>query len=128
MSTSYGNHIPIMSHGKELKGTISKIKTDSAELGSPLNKETPLFSLLSLFDSKYGAYFNDGLRDGEKYGYGHAKMDLQNEIELFFKEAREKKENIKDEFVIDVLHEGSKKVRSMAQEKLGAVKEALGLK
>lgn len=131
MSTSYGNTIPIFSFGKPLRKLISKIKTDSTELGSSLTKAGPLYELLCLFqgrehvDTRFdlGSYPDYAI----PYGYGNAKMELKNAIEEHFAIARDRALALSDDDVMDVLIEGAGQASSIAQETLERCRDACGL-
>ncbi|HGG57015.1 MAG TPA: tryptophan--tRNA ligase, partial [Nannocystis exedens] len=94
MSKSYGNTIPLFLSGKKLRKLIGKIVTDSAELGQPLTIEhNTVYSLLQLFCDEaemqtIAGWFKAGARDGQAFGYGHAKQLLANKIDTHFAAAR----------------------------------------
>jgi len=64
------------------------------------------------------------------YGYGHAKTDLLNKILEYFKEARERYLKLKEkpEKVIEIVNEGTKKAKKIADRKIEEIKEIIGLK
>ncbi|MEM9694475.1 MAG: tryptophan--tRNA ligase [Myxococcota bacterium] len=96
MSTSYGNTIPLFETGKKLRKLVGRIVTDSTPLGEPLNPDgCTVLALLELFFENERmkeviGYYETGHRDGEPFGYGHAKLLLAEAIETHFAAARER--------------------------------------
>ncbi|MCL4168711.1 UNVERIFIED_CONTAM: hypothetical protein GTU68_038002, partial [Idotea baltica] len=96
MSKSYGNTIPLFLAGKKLRKLVGKIVTDSAQLGEPLTiEDNTVYTLLKLFAdeqemTEIAGWFRDGSRDGEPFGYGHAKQHLAAHIDAHFAAARER--------------------------------------
>jgi tryptophanyl-tRNA synthetase len=135
MSTSYGNVVPIFASGKELKKILSGIKTDSTPLGQPLDPERcTVFSLLKLFVSgneldRIAGYYRSGQRDGQPFGYGHAKQLLGELMEKHFAEAREKRAELekRPEVVESVLSRSAERAREIARKTLHDCKRACGL-
>jgi tryptophanyl-tRNA synthetase len=135
MSTSYGNTIPLFETGKKLRKHINQIVTDSREPGEPIDPDTcKIFALIKLFASgdeldRIAGYYKSGLRDGEKFGFGHAKGILQEQIERHFAPARERMQRYADqpELVDDALRKSAARVRPVAQATLLRCKRACGL-
>ena len=135
MSTSYGNTIPLFETGKKLKKLLGKIVTDSTALGEPLDSEDcNVFALLKLFSDddeleRIASYYRAGERDGEPFGYGHAKMLLADAIESHFAPAREKMAHFEahPEEVEAVLVNGAARARPVARATLDRCKKACGL-
>jgi tryptophanyl-tRNA synthetase len=94
MSTSYGNTIPLFETGKKLRKIVGGVVTDSTSLGEPLDPtRCTVFALLSLFAGEdelrqIERWYREGRRDGEPFGYGHAKRLLADHIEEHFAPAR----------------------------------------
>lgn len=135
MSTSYGNTIPLFESGKKLKKLLGKIVTDSTPLGEPLDPDgCNVFSLLKLFSDdeeleRIAGWYRAGARDGEPFGYGHAKMLLADAIEGHFAPAREKMAHYEahPEEVEAVLVQGAARARPIARATLDRCKKACGL-
>jgi len=129
MSKSYGNTIDIFAHAKTLKKQIMGIVTDSKCLDDPKNPDTcnifALYQLLATADAASEMRENY-VKAG--YGYGHAKMELLSLITAKYGEAREKYNLLtsKPELIEEQLIAGAEKVRPIAHEVLGRVKNALG--
>ena len=135
MSKSYGNTIPLFESGKKLRKITSKIVTDSTALGQPLSFEScNVARLLELFCpaeelESIRNYYAAGARDGEAFGYGHAKVMLAEKIEAHFAEGRERKAYLDahpDE-VEAVLQASAKRARAVARETIDACRAACGL-
>lgn len=129
MSKSYNNTINMFASKKELKKQIMSIVTDSTPLEEPKDPENNITQLYSLFASKEKVEeMKDKFRAGN-YGYGHAKNELLEAILEYFKEAREKREELErnPELVRQILKDGADKARALAKEKIMKVKSAVGL-
>ena len=135
MSKSYGNTIPIFASGKKLKKLVGRIVTDSTPLGEPLDPERcNVFGLLKLFCSKeeleqVRTWYLAGKRDGEAFGYGHAKQYLASKIEAHFAEARQRREDLlaHPEKVEAVLEQSAARARAIARQTLNECRRACGL-
>ncbi len=135
MSKSYGNTIPIFASGKKLRKLVGRIVTDSTPLGQPLDPETcNVFGLLKLFCSaeelhQIRSWYLAGQRDGEAFGYGHAKQYLAARIEEHFSEARARREDLlaHPEKVDAVLEESAARARAVARQTLDDCRKACGL-
>ncbi|MBR8700287.1 Tryptophan--tRNA ligase [Fusobacterium sp. DD29] len=129
MSKSYGNTINMFASKKELKKQVMSIVTDSTPLEEPKDPDNNVAKLYALFatiekQNEMKEKFLAG-----NYGYGHAKTEVLNAILEYFGEAREKREELikHPDYIKDVLFEGGKKARAIAQEKVMKAKEAVGL-
>jgi tryptophanyl-tRNA synthetase len=130
MSKSYGNTIDIFMGEKALKKCTGKIVTQSVPLEDPKEyKDCNVYELCKLFmDNDELKELQDRYQRGGE-GHGHFKMTLKDKIWDYFSQAREKREyylNHKDE-VMDILDEGAKKARVLAQEKMQIVRESVGI-
>jgi tryptophanyl-tRNA synthetase len=131
MSKSGGNSILIFAEGKPLEKVVMSIKTDSTPAGQPLNPETcHVFALLSLFTTdEENAALAEDYRSGKIGGYGNAKKMLLAKISAYFEPFREKRKQLANDLdtVEDILREGAKKARAVAQETMSLVLQATGL-
>ena len=130
MSKSYGNIIPLLSSEKQLKKSIAKIVTNSLEPGDPKDPTTcTVFKLYKYFASdELLKEFENDYKEG--IGWGDAKNKLFNIINNEMLPLREKYillENDKN-LLNDLLHDGSKKVRPIAQEMLASIRDSIGIK
>ncbi|MCS7083115.1 MAG: tryptophan--tRNA ligase [Bacteroidetes bacterium] len=130
MSKSYGNTIEIFASGPALRKRIMSIVTDSTPLEAPKDPDTcTVFALLKLFATpeELAEIRKAYLRGG--YGYGQAKERLYTLMEHYFAEARERRlywEAHLDE-VRDILREGGRRAREVAEELMERVRQATGL-
>lgn len=131
MSKSYNNTIPLFCGEKELRKAVMSIKTDS----------TPLEESKSLKDSLVGSLYkffssDDQYKDLERrlnqggLGWGHAKEELFQAINLEVKDMRLKyNEIIDDRTLLDqILSDGAVKAFDKASPVLNRVREAVGVK
>jgi tryptophanyl-tRNA synthetase len=130
MSKSYGNTIELFMDEKPLQKRCNKIVTDSTPLGEPIiPDDCNVFALASLFLDQDGKdELADRYRSG-KEGFGHFKKYLKELIWEELAEAREKRAYYLDHMdeVREILDEGAKKARMIADLKMGIVREAVGL-
>ena len=129
MSKSYNNVIPLLGSEKELRKSVMKIITNSLEPGEPKDiNDCTVFALYEYFAS-------DGQIDDLKKSYqdgiswGDAKEILFKLINEELNPIRSKFEELKNnnDYLNDVLNEGAKKARLLAQEKILAIKEIIGI-
>lgn len=130
MSKSYKNTIDIFSDDKTLKKQISSIITDSTALEDPKNpEECNVFKIAKLFldDAGQENLRNRYLKGGE--GYGHFKMYLNELVIDYFKEIREKYNELlnKPSYLKEILDFGASKARKVAQEKMQKIYTKIGL-
>jgi tryptophanyl-tRNA synthetase len=136
MSKSYGNTIPIFATGKALRKVLGRIVTDSTPLGEPLPTEhCNVLALLDLFLDDAGreevrAWYRAGARDGQPFGYGHAKQHLAECMERRFAQAHLRREALlaHPERVDEVLAQGAVRARAMATPVLERCRSAFGLR
>jgi tryptophanyl-tRNA synthetase len=130
MSKSYGNAIDIFMDEKPLQKRCNKIISSSTPLGEPLDYEgCNIYNIASLFlDKEQKLELQDRYKSG-KEGYGHFKKYLKELIWEEFGEAREKRAYYLDNLdeVQDILDAGAKKARAIADKKMEAVREAVGI-
>lgn len=129
MSKSRGNLINVFLPEKQLKKQIMSIETDSTPLEDPKDPENcKVFAIYQLLASDV-----DTQQLREKYmagnfGYGHAKNELLGLIlDRFASQRTEFDRLMADLPVLDeILEEGAKKTRPIAQFTLQRIREALG--
>lgn len=130
MSKSYGNTIGIFDEGKILKKKVMSIETDSTPLDEPKDPENcNVFALIKLFAGEEKQQeIADKYRAGG-YGYGHAKNELLDMIDIYFAEARAKRKELEQDVdtVRDVLSEGGKKARERAESVMEPIREVAGI-
>jgi tryptophanyl-tRNA synthetase len=130
MSKSYGNIIPLLSSEKQLKKSIAKIITNSLEPGDPKDPTTcTVFKLYKYFASdELLKEFENDYKEG--IGWGDAKNKLFNIINNEMLPLREKYISLENDknLLNDLLQDGSKKVRPIAQEMLASIRDSIGIK
>ncbi|MBU0730767.1 MAG: tryptophan--tRNA ligase [Proteobacteria bacterium] len=131
MSKSYGNTIGIFLDAKALKKSVMSIVTDAASVEASKDPEKcNLYNIYKLFapadrcEEVHGLYVNGGAM------YGKIKLELVDILWEYFREAREKREQLmKDPGQIrDILKQGAEKARAKASVTLDLVREKVGLK
>lgn len=128
MSKSYGNHIPLFCSLAELKKRISKIPTDSSAATEAKPCEGTLYELYRAFSSPQElASLADLYASGT--GWGQVKDMLGQQIANYFAEATDRYQQISADpsMVEDILQQSAKKVRNLARDVLGEVKEVIGI-
>jgi tryptophanyl-tRNA synthetase len=130
MSKSYDNTIEIMASPKETAKRCAQIVTDSTPLESPINPEQcNVFALLKLFASTPEADEIAAKYRAGGYGYGQAKKRLAELINEHFAAARQRYAEIQKspDTVRDVLRDGGRRARTVAQATLQRVREVCGI-
>jgi len=130
MSKSYGNYIPVFAPAKELKKRIMAIQTDSKGLEDPKDPDTcNVFALYKLFASKSQQEELAGKYRAGNFGYGHAKLELLALAEAHFGPRRERYEALmaRPDDLLDILQDGAKRARAIAEPVLDRVRDATGL-
>ncbi|WP_320047152.1 tryptophan--tRNA ligase [uncultured Ilyobacter sp.] len=129
MSKSYGNTIEMFASKKNLKKQIMSVVTDSTPLEDPKDPDNNITILYKLFASEEKVEEMRQKFMAGGYGYGHAKNELLEAVLEYFKEAREKREELakNPEYVEAVLRKGAEKARKIAHKKITLVKETVGL-
>lgn len=130
MSKSYDNAIDLFMDEKPLQKRCNKIISSSTPLGESLEFENcHIYNLAALFlNNEQKLELQERYQSG-KEGYGHFKKYLKELIWEELAEAREKRAyylNNMDE-VNDILAQGAKKARSIANAKMVKVRDAVGL-
>jgi tryptophanyl-tRNA synthetase len=131
MSKSYDNAIDIfMETEKKLQKRCNKILSSSTPLGEPIESNgCHIYNIASLFlDNKGQLDLQERYKTGEE-GYGHFKKYLKELIWEEFSQAREKREMYLNnpDLVRDILNDGAKKMRIIADAKMAQVRDAVGI-
>ena len=128
MSKNYNNTLPIFSSEKELKKRIGRIKTDSTELGQPLNwADCNVFKMFAyLTDETQQSALKLKYETGE-IGYGHAKKELLDTYLNYFKSKTTFDHLIQNPQKVDnLMADGLKDILVVANKNLSQVKASLG--
>ena len=130
MSKSYDNTIPLFCTESQLKKYINKIKTNLLEPGESKDpNDSIIFEIWSAFATEEDTEFMRlAFKDG--IGWGDAKRKLFHLINSSLIEARETYFQLlnKPEDIEEILNEGSKKARPLAQSRIKKIRESIGLK
>tara|TARA_B100001059_G_scaffold51986_1_gene45662 strand:- start:2984 stop:3976 length:993 start_codon:yes stop_codon:yes gene_type:complete len=129
MSKSYNNIIPLLSDERTLKKSIAKIVTNSLEPGEPKDIEgCNVFNLYRHFStSSEQANFASEYADG--ISWGDAKNKLFESINKELSPIRETFNKLQQDknLVNDLLDAGAAKVRPLAADMLGEIRELVGI-
>ena len=129
MSKSYGNTIEALQPSKKLRKRMMQIVTDSTPLEDPKDPATcNAFALYKLFASEEEvADLAERYRAGG-FGFGHAKQELFEKVDAYMAPYREKYETLRndEDALEEILREGAKKARAVAQEVVGRARERCG--
>ena len=129
MSKSYNNIIPLLSDEKTLKKSIAKIVTNSLEPGDPKDPNgCNVFNLYTQFASlEQQSQFKNDYKEG--ISWGDAKNKLFNLINLELMPIRDKYNKLQEDknLVNELLDAGAAKVRPLASEMLGELREIVGI-
>src|SRR3990167_57763 len=121
MSKSYGNTIELFATDEEITKAVMSIVTDSS--GERPENVYAIHSLLLDKDSL------DKLYEEKKGKYKELKEALIEDLKKFIGPMREKREELAEnkEMVLKILKDGGERARQRAEEKMGKVREAVGL-
>ncbi|MDG1722391.1 MAG: tryptophan--tRNA ligase [SAR86 cluster bacterium] len=129
MSKSYNNIIPLLSDERTLKKSIAQIVTNSLEPGEPKDVEgCNVFNLYRHFStSPEQANFASEYADG--ISWGDAKNKLFESINKELSPIRETFNKLQQDknLVNDLLDAGAAKVRPLAADMLGEIRELVGI-
>lgn len=130
MSKSYNNTVELFAEPKQAKKSIMAIKTDSTPVQEPKDPAADnVFALLKLFAApEETAEWNARYRKGGM-GYGQAKTRLFELFEERFAGPRQRRADLLADpaYVDDILDQGGKRARAVAQETMRDVLHAAGL-
>jgi tryptophanyl-tRNA synthetase len=130
MSSSYGNIIEPLEDPDELKSQIMSIKTASTGLDEPKDPDScNVFQLYTFFaDDSEIEQMRSRYREGG-YGFGHAKQDLFEKMEAYFKPYREEYERLMSnpDELESALRAGEDKVRPVVEDVMQRVRHATGI-
>jgi tryptophanyl-tRNA synthetase len=131
MSKSYGNNVDIFGGEKEMRKRVMSIVTDSTPVDAPKDPaNSTIFKLYSLVASE-----NEIANMRERFlkggtGYGDFKKQLFEKLWQYFAPMRKRREEIlRDKLYIDdVLSRGARRANEIADQVMGRVRTAVGLR
>lgn len=131
MSKSYGNHIALFDDPAAVRKRIMSVKTDSTPVEAPKNPETcNAYALLKLLADPEEAQEWAGRYRAGGVGYGEVKKRVAELFEAKFAPARQRRAELAERpgEVEMILVDGAQRARKEAQETMGLVREACGIK
>ncbi|MFA6911470.1 MAG: tryptophan--tRNA ligase, partial [Candidatus Cloacimonadaceae bacterium] len=130
MSKSYGNIIPLFASEKQLRKLIMKIVTNSQSVEEP--KDPDSCSVFALYKCVADEAQIEALR--QRYlaggmGWGHAKQELFDRMNEALSPCRKRYEELmaNQDYIHQVLKEGSEKARPLAAAKIRQLRKIIGL-
>ncbi len=130
MSKSYGNEVEMFLEPKALRKKVMSIVTDSSPVEAPKDPDSsiPYLYLKLLLTPEEIDYWRGRYKAGG-LGYGEVKQRLYEALESYFGPYREKRRELAKDtaYVEDVLREGARRARLLANETMELVREAIGL-
>lgn len=130
MSKSYGNSIEIFLDARTAEKKIKSIKTDSTPVDAPKDPGAcNAFALLRLMATpEETAEWERRYRAGGM-GYGEVKKRLVELYEAFFGQRRERRAQLaaRPDEVEDILRDGARRARLVAEQVMHDVREACGI-
>ncbi|MCG3128025.1 MAG: Tryptophan--tRNA ligase [Phycisphaerae bacterium] len=130
MSKSYGNTIDLFGEPKAMKKRIMAIVTDSTPVDAPKDPENcNVFALLKLLaPPEETAQWAERYRAGGM-GYGEAKKRVAELYEDFFGPKRERRAALaaRPDELENILRDGGRRARSVAQSVMADVRDACGI-
>lgn len=130
MSKSKNNVVSIFATDKEWKKQIMTIVTDPTPLEDPKNPDTcNVFAIYKLVSTKDEQAVMAAKYRGGNYGYGHAKLELLEKVKERFGPLRDRYFELvkRPDDLRQIILEGSRKARDIAQVKMAKVQEAVGV-
>jgi tryptophanyl-tRNA synthetase len=130
MSKSYGNSIDLFDAPNAAKKRIMAIKTDSTPVEDAKDPEAcNVFALLKLFATPQESKEWAGRYRAGGMGYGEAKQRVAELFEERFGPARERREKLAadPDYVEDVLADGGRRARAVAEKVMEDVRAACGI-
>jgi tryptophanyl-tRNA synthetase len=126
MSKSYGNTIPIFGEEADIKKIVMGVVTDSKAVEEPKEETSVVYQLYKLFapNDEFGKNFLAG-----GVGYGDMKKKLFEVIWEFFKDARERREELlkNPDLIEEIRKKGAAKARLIAMRMVEDVRNKVGL-
>jgi len=129
MSKSYGNAIYMFAPQKQLKKQVMGIVTDSTPVEDPKDPEQSVFKLYDLFASDAERADMNQRATAGGLGYGDVKKELLAKVLDHFGAMRERRAEFeaRPDDIEDILAEGAKRARAIAEPVLDDCRAAVGL-
>ena len=131
MSKSLGNAIFLTDEFKQIKKKLGKLYTGRQSPDEPGDVENALFQYVRTFisDADRVAELERRYAAGDDIGDGHIKIEVAEAIDALIAPMRERRAawDDRDDDLIDILREGSRRANVVAEETHAMAKEAAGL-
>ena len=131
MSKSLGNAIFLTDELKQIQKKLGKLYTGRQSPDEPGDIENALFQYVRTFisDADRVAELERRYAAGDDIGDGHIKIEVAEAIDALIAPMRERRAawDDRDDDLIDILREGSRRANAVAEETLAMAKEAAGL-
>ena len=131
MSKSLGNAIFLTDELKQIKKKLGKLYTGRQSPDEPGDIENALFQYVRTFisDADRVAELERRYAAGDDIGDGHIKIEVAEAIDALIAPMRERRAawDDRDDDLIDILREGSRRANAVAEETLAMAKNAAGL-
>ena len=131
MSKSLGNAIFLTDELKQIKKKLGKLYTGRQSPDEPGDIENALFQYVRTFisDADRVVELERRYAAGDDIGDGHIKIEVAEAIDALIAPMRERRAawDDRDDDLIDILREGSRRANAVAEETLAMAKEAAGL-
>jgi tryptophanyl-tRNA synthetase len=131
MSKSYNNTLPLFGDVKQIRKSIMRITTDSRAMEDPKDPESDhLFDLFRLFADDAAIAEMAAMYRRGGFGYGDVKKAVAEQSELYFAQARARREDLEKnlDYVHQVLAKGAERARSVAATVLSRAQKNCGLR
>ena len=119
MSKSYGNTIPLFGTKEEIEKAVMSIVTDSSG-----EKPAHVYAIHRLLKD---ASALDPIYEAHQGRYGDLKKMLAEDLETLIAPMRDRRNNITDEHVKEVLADGVNRAKAVSNETLSKVRTAIGI-
>ena len=119
MSKSYGNTIPLFGTKEEIEKAVMSIVTDSSG-----EKPAHVYAIHRLLKD---ASELDPIYETHQGRYGDLKKMLAEDLETLIAPMRDRRNNITDEHVKEVLADGVNRAKAVSNETLSKVRTAIGI-
>lgn len=128
MSKSLGNAIYLKDSPQETEEKIKTAKTDSeSHISYDPQKRPEISNLVLLYGLIHDIDPSEAVKDLGNVNYSAFKTKLADDMNEYLKPIREKRAELKQEYIKEVLEEGRKKALSKAEQTMELVKKAVKL-
>lgn len=125
-SKSDYNYIALSDTEEDVRRKIKKAVTDSGSEIVYKEDKPALMNLINIYSLLSDISTKDIEKQYKGKGYAEFKTDLAEVIIKFLKPFQEKMKELSDEKVLEILREGTEKVRPIAKKKLDEIKSKIG--